>query len=150
MIEPAPREEQSASDHRRNREDGMKDMSLGSTFFAILTQSSSAVYDAALRKVQNYVEGRILEARVAGRIAAGLCRALCKVRPERALKVFLPPALERVERLLAEVDVDKEENLDQVILPSLPLSLLPLLPLPLPCIITITLPFLTRSCSSTC
>ena len=76
-------------------------------------QSSSAVYDAALRKVHNYVEGRILEARVAGRIAAGLCRALCKVRPERALSVFLPPALERVQKLLAEVDVDKEENLDQ-------------------------------------
>ena len=94
----------------------MKDMSLGSTFFAILTQSSAAVYDAALRKVQKYVEGRILEARVAGKIAAGLCRALCKVRPERALAVFLPPALERVARLLGEVDVDKEENLDQELL----------------------------------
>ena len=38
------------------------------------------------------------------------------MRPERALSVFLPPALERVARLLGEVDVDKEENLDQELL----------------------------------
>ena len=52
-------------------------------------QSSSAVYDAALRKVHNYVEGRILEARVAGRIAAGLCRALCKVTGLNNLTDFM-------------------------------------------------------------
>ena len=45
-----------------------------------------------------------------------LSKLFRKVRPERALPVFLPPALEKVKRLLSEVDVDREENLDQELL----------------------------------
>ena len=41
-------------------------------------------------------------------------RSLCKVRPERSLKVFLDSSLEKVNRLLdaAGEDIKTEENLD--------------------------------------
>ena len=41
-------------------------------------------------------------------------RSLCKVRPERSLKVFLDTSLEKVNRLLdaAGEDIKTEENLD--------------------------------------
>ncbi len=45
------REEVSTSDHRSNREETMKDIGMASTFNSILVQSSSDVYNVALKKV---------------------------------------------------------------------------------------------------
>ncbi len=69
----------SVSDHLTNIEDSIKDMSIAATFVSMLTQASESVYDVALKRVKDYVSGRILEAKIAGRIAAGLVRSLCKV-----------------------------------------------------------------------
>jgi len=105
------RQEMAPSDHRTNHEDSMKDIGMASTFNAILVQSSSEVYDAALHKMQSFIQGRILEPKIAGKITAGLCRCLCKARPERGLPVFLKPAINRVKELLRE-EVLMEESVD--------------------------------------
>ena len=39
--------------------------------------------------------------------------ALCKFRPERGLKAFLPMSMDVLENLLEDTDVTKEQNLDE-------------------------------------
>jgi hypothetical protein len=53
---------------------------LSKKVFLFNLQSSSEIYDVALKKVQTFVSGRILETKIAGRIAASLCRCLVKIR----------------------------------------------------------------------
>jgi proteasome activator subunit 4 len=106
------RMESSSSDHLTNREECMKDIGMASTFNAILTQASVDIYNVALRKVKGFIQGRILEPKVAGKIAAGLCRCLCKVRPELGLKEFLPPAIRTVIDHFREEDLSKDAVLD--------------------------------------
>jgi proteasome activator subunit 4 len=106
------REEVSVSDHHASREDSMKDIGMASTFNSILVQSSASVYDAALRKVKGFIQGRILETRIAGKIASGLCRCLCKNRPQKGLPEFLPSAIEKATLLLQNDDILKDQTID--------------------------------------
>jgi len=48
--------------------------------YTLFVQASSEIYDVALKKVQSFVAGRILETKIAGKIAASLCRCLVKIR----------------------------------------------------------------------
>eukprot|EP00095_Tigriopus_kingsejongensis_P000186 maker-scaffold41_size498431-snap-gene-0.12 protein:Tk00186 transcript:maker-scaffold41_size498431-snap-gene-0.12-mRNA-1 annotation:"proteasome activator complex subunit 4" len=99
------------SEHRHNMEDSMKDVGLASTFSTILFQSSEAIYDMALKKVHSFVNGRILETKVAGKMTSSLCRALCKVRPEKGLKAFVPTAIKSITNLLTD-HTQTDETLD--------------------------------------
>eukprot|EP00094_Tigriopus_californicus_P000230 TCALIF_00223-PA protein Name:"Similar to psme4 Proteasome activator complex subunit 4 (Xenopus laevis)" AED:0.06 eAED:0.06 QI:66/0.84/0.71/1/0.84/0.85/14/306/1826 len=107
------------SEHKNNMEDSMKDVGLASTFTSILFQCSEAIFDMALRKVQDFVHGRILETKVAGKMAASLCRALCKVRPEKALKMFIPPAIQSVEKILQQTLHIKNKDGRQLVMSML-------------------------------
>ncbi len=51
-----------------------------SSIILFFIQASSEIYDVALKKVQSFVAGRILETKIAGKIAASLCRCLVKIR----------------------------------------------------------------------
>lgn len=84
---------------------------MASTFAAILTQSSPSVYDAALRKLQNFVNGRILEPKIAGKITASLCRCATKVNPAKGLKAFLPTACRTIKSLISD-ELKSEEQVD--------------------------------------
>ena len=84
-------------------------------FYRMVSRSSSAVFEFVLDKVHNYMRGRILDTRVAGRIASGMYCGLCRAKPERALKVLLPPVLQRIKDLLTE-NVEEEQNVDQELL----------------------------------
>ena len=89
-------------------------MGLISTLFSVAQHCSEPIFDLMLRRTRDWISGRILETKVAGKSAAGICRCLCKVRPEKGLKAFLVPAMDAVERLLDEtVDVTKEETVDE-------------------------------------
>ena len=98
---------------RNTRAETSMDIGLGGTLNAILVNSSVQIYDLALKKVLNFVRGRILETKVSGKIAANICTSLCKLRPVKGLKAFLPMTMDLVEQLLEETDVTKEESLDQ-------------------------------------
>lgn len=89
MVEHT-RSETAAEDASVSVEDNMKDVGMAATFSAVLTQCSRPIYEAALRKTKSFVEGRILEAKVAGKIAASLCRCLVKARPEEGLAALMP------------------------------------------------------------
>jgi len=105
------RSEVSTDDASVSREDTMKDVGMASTFSAILMQSSEKLYDVALKKVKTWVNGKIMEWKVSGKIAAGLCRCLTKVRPERGLAGLLPLVLDIVEGLVKD-GVKEEDSLN--------------------------------------
>ena len=107
------REETSISDHRNNREESMKDIGMASTFNVILIHSSEALYNLALKKVQSFVKGRILETKIAGRIAASLCRCLVRARPEKGLAAFVPDACNVIGELLTEDMINHEDLIDE-------------------------------------
>ena len=67
-------------------------------------------------KVKRYMSGRILDTQVAGKMAAGMYQALCRVRPQRAFSELLPPLLHRIELLLSAEDVILKEIVDQELL----------------------------------
>ncbi len=75
----------------------MKNAGLASTLNTILMQSSEPLYDLAARKIRSFVSGRILEWRVAGKIAASLCRCLVKVRPVKGLAMLLPMVCDTIK-----------------------------------------------------
>ena len=63
-----------------------------------------------------YMRGRILDTQVAGRMAAGMYQALCRVRPERAFWELLPPLLNRIQLHLSAEDVVLKDIVDQELL----------------------------------
>jgi hypothetical protein len=87
----------SSDDTGISREDTMKNAGLASTLNTILMQSSEPLYDLAVRKIRSFVSGRILEWRVAGKIAASLCRCLVKVRPVKGLAMLLPMVCDTIK-----------------------------------------------------
>ena len=91
----------------------MKDVGMASTFSTMLIHSSESIYKVALRKVQNFVKGRILETKLSGKIAASLCRCLVKIKPEIGVKVFVPHACDVVGELLTEDMINQEQLIDE-------------------------------------
>ena len=86
---------------------------MASTFSTMLIHSSESIYKVALRKVQNFVKGRILETKLSGKIAASLCRCLVKIKPDIGVKVFVPHACDVVEELLTEDMINQEQLIDE-------------------------------------
>lgn len=107
------REEMSLRDHRNNSEEMMKDVGMASTFNSILIHCESGIYELALKKVQSFVKGRILETKIAGKIAASLCRCLVKARPEKGLAAFVPNACDIISQLLTEDMISHEDLIDE-------------------------------------
>ena len=96
------RSESSTDDASLSREDSMKDVGMASTFSAILMQCSEKLYDVALKKVTAWVNGKIMEWKVSGKIAASLCRCLTKIRPEKGLAHLMPVILRALEEIVTE------------------------------------------------
>lgn len=78
----------------RSRLENFRDAGMATVFYSILCQSSSAIYDAALLKVKNFLAGRVLEPKISGRLAVCLIRGLVKVDASKGLAAFLPTAIE--------------------------------------------------------
>ncbi|RWS28736.1 proteasome activator complex subunit-like protein [Leptotrombidium deliense] len=118
----------SANEHKPERreaeglrlnEDGMTELGLTSTLNSILNQCSPEIYESALDKVFDYLSNRILEAKVAGKYAADMCRSFAKVFPDKALKKFVPHFSKLVLALSSSDEVLEEDILDQHLVFSL-------------------------------
>ena len=105
------RSESSTDDASLSREDSMKDVGMASTFSAILMQCSEELYDVALRKVSSWVNGKIMEWKVSGKIAASLCRCLTKIRPEKGLAHLMPVILRSLEEIVT-ISLKDEDSLN--------------------------------------
>jgi len=108
------RSEVSTDDASVSREDTMKDVGMASTFSAILMQSSEKLYDVALKKVKSWINGKIMEWKVSGKIAAGLCRCLTKVRPDKGLAGLLPLVLDIIEGIVKDGVKDEDSLNDEL------------------------------------
>ena len=91
----------------------MKDVGMASTFSTMLIHSSESIYKVALKKVQSFVKGRILETKLAGKIAASLCRCLVKIKPEIGVSAFVPHACDIIVELLTEDMINQEQLIDE-------------------------------------
>ena len=108
------RTETSADDTNFSREDNMKDVGMASTFSAILMQCSEKLYDVALKKVSSWLNGKIMEWKVSGKIAASLSRCVTKIRPEKGLAKLMPMILGALDKSLTDGVKDEDNLSDEV------------------------------------
>ncbi|XP_078590168.1 proteasome activator complex subunit 4-like isoform X2 [Branchiostoma floridae x Branchiostoma japonicum] len=101
---------------KMSNQEGMVEIGLTSTFSTILTQSSPAIYQEAIKKLFHFASSHMFETKVAGRMAANMCRAASKAHPEFTLKLFLPHCAQVIMKLTEAEDVQKEEQLDDELL----------------------------------
>ncbi|KFM69250.1 Proteasome activator complex subunit 4, partial [Stegodyphus mimosarum] len=104
---------------RTNPEENFLEVGLYSTFGIIITQSSPAIYEVALSKLQTFVTSHILEINVSGKYAANMCRVASRVNPELGLQAFVPHFSKLVLALTESEDLVNEEKLDDELLFSL-------------------------------
>ncbi|KAG8177101.1 hypothetical protein JTE90_015245 [Oedothorax gibbosus] len=104
---------------RTNPEENYLEVALYSTFGIVVMQSSPAIYQTVLSKLQTFITSHIFEINVSGKYAANLCRVVCKVNSEVGLQTFLPHFSKLVLSLAESDDILKEERLDDELLFSL-------------------------------
>jgi len=110
------RQEQSSSDAQMSSEESSINTGIVACFDSVLHQADEATQDAAIDKLQKYLKGRILEPKVAGKIASGMARTCAKVAPHKVLPIFLPSVCRLLENCFTEVDVATEDQLGDEIM----------------------------------
>uniref|UniRef100_UPI00358F6C57 proteasome activator complex subunit 4 isoform X3 n=1 Tax=Myxine glutinosa TaxID=7769 RepID=UPI00358F6C57 len=101
--------------------ESMVELGLSSTFSTLLTQTSLPIFKAALDKIFNFVTTTIFETRVAGKMAANMCRAAAKCRPTETLSRMIPHCVNIIKNLTAYEEVLHEEEIDKELLWNLQL-----------------------------
>ncbi|ESP01603.1 hypothetical protein LOTGIDRAFT_238219, partial [Lottia gigantea] len=113
LIEASAQEVTSGTQSKLNTEQHVVEMGLSSTASSVFQQCSFPIYKSALKKIYQFVTSNVYETKVSGKFAANLCRAVTKVHPEEALKLFLPHFCDKiVEYLQDNEDAVNEEHLD--------------------------------------
>lgn len=104
---------------RTNPEENFLEVGVFSTFGIIISQSSPAIYEVALSKLQTFITSHILEINVSGKYAANMCRIMSRVNPEKALQSFVPHFTKLILALTENEELINEEKLDDELLFSL-------------------------------
>ncbi|XP_064602863.1 proteasome activator complex subunit 4-like [Liolophura sinensis] len=100
-----------------NPEQRLLELGLTSTFTSVLQQSSTPIFQSALRRLYAFTTDTVLEAKVGGRFVANLCRAAARVHPELALKKFIPMLTNNIKhQMTAHGNITKDEQLDDSLL----------------------------------
>ncbi|XP_032233646.1 proteasome activator complex subunit 4 isoform X2 [Nematostella vectensis] len=103
------------TDNRQSQE-GMMGMGVASTFHTILMQSSPKIFQVALNKLFNFCANNVLETKVAGKIAADMCRAAAKTSAKITLKKFLPRCFSVIESTTSADGARNDEEIDDQLL----------------------------------
>lgn len=83
----------------------------------LLMQINDAIFKNALDKLCTYITQRILEIKVAGQLAAGLCRVFAQVNGKKTLQTLLPVLSQTILDITGESsDIIKEEHVDDRLL----------------------------------
>ncbi|CAK9822685.1 Proteasome activator complex subunit 4 [Anthophora retusa] len=83
----------------------------------LLMQINDTIFEVALEKLRTFITERILEIKVAGPLAAGLCRVFARVNGKETLRALLSVLSETILDITGESnDIVKEENLDDRLL----------------------------------
>ena len=123
------RQEVASSDTHMTSEENSINSCLVSCFDSLLHQADETIQVAAVQKLETFLKGRILEPKVAGRIASSMCRICVKIAPSLVLNAFLPHVCSLLVDCLAEVDPESALPLgDEIMFNLLLLSDLVCLP----------------------
>lgn len=90
--------------------------SLMSICTVLLLRTSNDIFRSALHKLRSFVTDRVLETRVSGPLAGALCHAFARVNGYETLRALLPIVTQNILDVLEEVDIDKEETIDDRLL----------------------------------
>ncbi|OAD56880.1 Proteasome activator complex subunit 4 [Eufriesea mexicana] len=83
----------------------------------LLMQINNSVFKKALNKLCTFITERILEIKVAGQLAADLCRVFARVNGKETLQTLLPVLSQTILDITCENnDIIKEEHLDDRLL----------------------------------
>lgn len=106
---------------QRHSLEGMMGMGVASTFHAILMQSSPKIFQSALEKLFAFCGNKVLETKVAGKMASDMCRAAARTNSNATLKMFVPHCCSIIEHLTSVEGVADEEEVDDQLLWNLQL-----------------------------
>lgn len=83
----------------------------------LLIKTSDAIFESALHKLRMFITERILETKVAGQLAAVVCKSFSRFNGHDTLRALVPVLAQTILPAVGEgEDVLKEENLDRRIL----------------------------------
>lgn len=82
----------------------------------LLMETSDAIFESALHKLRTFITERILETKVAGQLAAVVCKSFTRFRGCSTLRALVPVLAQTILSLTEGDDVLKEENLDHRLL----------------------------------
>nr|XP_033324313.1 proteasome activator complex subunit 4A-like [Megalopta genalis] len=83
----------------------------------VLAQTNQKIFECALHKLRAFVTEHILETKVAGQLAALICKLFARVNGEATLRSLVPLLSETILKITDESnDITKEENLDNRLL----------------------------------
>ena len=110
------RQEQSTADTRMSSEESSINVSIVTCFDSVLHQAEPAIQRLAIDRLEEYLRGRILEPKVAGKIASGMCRTCARIAPEQILATMVPRICEVLLVALGEVDLKSDVYLGDEIM----------------------------------
>ncbi|XP_031825586.1 proteasome activator complex subunit 4A isoform X2 [Nomia melanderi] len=108
---------ESSADNGRSKMERVTESVLKEVCTVLLIQTNDKIFECALHKLRTFVTERILETKVAGQLAALLCRLFARVNGRETLRSLLPLLSETILKITGEnTDIVKEENLDNRLL----------------------------------
>ncbi|XP_005100512.1 proteasome activator complex subunit 4B [Aplysia californica] len=113
LIENSRQEASFGALERVTMEQSVMEMGLASTVSAMLQQCSTPIYMSALKKIHRFITTNVFEVKVSGKLAANLCRSVIRIKPEVALKMFIPHFCANIQGFLNDhPGAYEEEHLD--------------------------------------
>jgi len=110
------RQEQAASDTQMSNEESSINMGIVSCFDSVLHQADEKIQISAINKLESYLKGRILEPKIAGKIASGMIRTCAKISPQKVLPIFLPHVCSVLKICFSDTDLTSDQSLGDEIM----------------------------------
>jgi len=110
------RQEQATSDTQMSNEESSINMGIVSCFDSVLHQADEKIQISAINKLERYLKGRILEPKIAGKIASGMIRTCAKISPQKVLPIFLPHVCSVLKICFSDTNLSSDQSLGDEIM----------------------------------
>ncbi|GFS25628.1 proteasome activator complex subunit 4, partial [Elysia marginata] len=113
LIESNSQETSLSVVERQLLEHTVLEVGIGSTVSAMLQQCSTPIYLSALKKIHCFITSSVFEVKVSGKLAANFCRSAIRIKPDVALKMFIPQLCSSIQVFFQDhPGAYEEEHLD--------------------------------------
>lgn len=101
----------------KSKLESVAETALSGVCTTLLIETSDTIFESALHKLRTFITERILETKVAGQLAAGVCKSFSRFNGRDTLRALVPVLAQTILPAVGEgEDVLKEENLDHRLL----------------------------------